>query len=226
MSGTGGMHIGLDIKVFEPCPIHQTPDKTQKKTMVVKQARWPFFHIEKRRIVPQCDCPKVMSAHNFIEHDLSTKNFCGILMSSMFNTAIVTAQIYDTSNTTHTMAAGKVGSAIQIVAGSGVTAPNAGTDRVVETQLAGSDGAITPTYVGTASANGTINTTTSSTTTFLIVGAMTNSTLGNETWGNIGIYGTFDSNIYLLAHDQTNGATGYVVSASGTVAVTYIITCT
>ena len=220
------MHIGLDIKVYDPCPIHQTPDKTRTKTLVVKQARWPFFHFERRRVVPQCDCPKVMSAHSYQEHDLSTKNFCGILMSSMFNTAIVTAQIYDTTNTTHTMAAGKVGTAIQIVAGSGVTAPNASTDYKIDTQLAGSDGAVTPTYVGTASANGTINTSTSSTTTFLIVGTMTNSTLGNETWGNIGIYGTFDSNVYILAHDQTNGASGYVVSASGTVQVTYTITCT
>jgi hypothetical protein len=226
MSGIGGMHIGLDIKVFEPCPIHQTPDKTQTKTLVVKQARWPFFHIERRRIVPQCDCPKVMSNHSYQEHDLSTKNFCAIIMSAMLHTAIVTAMVYDTSNATHTMAADKVGSAIQIVAGSGVTAPNAGTDRAIETQLAGADGAVTPTHIGTATADGTINSTSSSTTTFLIVGTMTNSTAGNETWGNIGIYGTFDSNIYLLAHDQTNGATGYVVSASGTVAVTYTITCT
>lgn len=220
------MHYSLDIKVYEPCSVHQTPDKTKMKTLVVKQAKWPFFHFERRRVVPRCDCPKVMSAHNVIENDLSTKNFCAILMSSMFNTAIVTAQIYDTSDMTHTMAAGKVGSAIQIVAGSGVTAPNASTDYVIQTQLAGADGAVTPTYVGTASANGTINTSTSSTTTFLIVGTMTNSTAGNETWGNIGIYGTFDSNVYLLAHDQTNGGSGYVVSASGTVGVTYTITCT
>lgn len=224
--GTGGLHVGLDIKVYDPCPIHQTPDKFRTKILVTRRKSWPFFSIRSQRIVPQCACPKKLVAHSYNEHDMSLKQFCAILMPNIFNTALVINQAYDTSGSSHTISANSATSALQIVAGSGTTAPNASTDVAIQTQLAGADGAVTPTHVGTASADGTLNSTGASSTTFLVVGTMTNSTLGNETWGNIGLYITIGGNVYMLAHDQTNGATGYPVSAGGSVAVTYTVTST
>jgi hypothetical protein len=219
-SGMGGMHVGLDIKVFEPCPIHQTPDKTVRKTFVVRQARWPFFHIEKRGVVPQCDCPKVMSGHTEKEYDMSLKQFAGLVMANCFDFATTGTPVNTTANTAEDITANSAVSAVTIMAGSGTSAPNAATDYVIQSALPGTDGSVA------ASCTAAFTSSTASLTAFQLTCTMTNAQVTPETYGNIGIYITAGGHTYMLAHDQTNGATGYPVSPSGTVVVTYTITCT
>lgn len=147
---------------------------------------------------------------------MGLNQFSGLLIANIFATSTATNAMKDTSAALHTVSANTSTSLVTLVAGSGVTAPTFG-DFVIDTAISGSSGSISATVNNTITNNVTNG-------TFTITGTFTNILGVNTTYGNIGIYVTAGGNIYMLAHDQTNGGTGYVVSPAGTVAVTYTVT--
>jgi hypothetical protein len=194
MSGLGGLHFGVRIVVRDPCPEHG------------------FVHTDTDT------CQKGFVADNYKEYDMGLANFSGFIIANIFDTATAGSgvQMTDTSNATHVVSANTATGTIDLGAGSGTTAPTF-IDYNIQTQLASTSGLIAAT-VSNVITNNTTN------GTFTITGTFTNSTGSNATYGNIGILVTAGGNVYLVAHDQTNGATGYVVSPLGTVAVTYTVT--
>ena len=84
---------------------------------------------------------------------------------------------------------------------------------------------LTPGVMPAPSQAATVNTTLSS-NTFTITATITNGGTANITYKEVGLANTIATFQFLLAHDQVNGGTGYVVSASGTLAVTYTGTFT
>lgn len=161
-------------------------------------------------------CQKGFIGENYIEHDMGLYAFAAALIANVFDTANTASSVPDTSNTSRSWAANSAMSALSLVAGSGVTTPAFG-DYVIDTAIAGGSGTATPTVGATIT-----NLTTSG--TFLITGTFTNSSGSNKTYGNIGIYVTANTFVFMLAHDLTNGGSGYVVSNLGTVAATYTVT--
>lgn len=194
MSGFGGLHLGVKVVARNPCPEHG------------------FVHAETDA------CQKGFIGKSYKEYDMGIRAFSALLIANVFNAA-TTSDIKDTSNATHTISANTATSAVGIRAGSGVTTP-VFSNYVIETPLTNSPAG---TGLIAATVNNTI-TDNSTNGTFTITGTLTNGTAGNLTYGNIGIEVTAATFVYLVSHDQTNGASGYVVSASGTVAVTYTIT--
>lgn len=197
MSGLGGLHIAVKIVARNPCPEHG------------------YTHTESEA----CQGGLVGSTYN--EHDMGTRGFSAFLIASVFATA-TTADIKDTSNTSRTVTANAVTSAIKLMAGDGTTAPVFSNYQIQDSGAAGS-----PVLAGDAPIAATVNNTitdNSSNGTFTITGTFTNTSGANETYGNIGISLVALTWTFMVAHDRTNGASGYVVSAAGTVAVTYTIT--
>jgi len=141
-------------------------------------------------------------------------------MANCFDFATTGTPVNTTANTAEDITANSAVSAVTIMAGSGTSAPNAATDYVIQSALPGTDGSVA------ASCTAAFTSSTASLTAFQLTCTMTNAQVTPETYGNIGIYITAGGHTYMLAHDQTNGATGYPVSPSGTVVVTYTITCT
>ena len=197
MSGLGGLHIGVKIVARNPCPEHG------------------IVHMESDA------CQKGFVGENYKEYDMGLRGFSAMLIANVFKTA-TTADIKDTSNVSQTITANSAVTTCQLVAGAGVTAPVFSNYDVQSTGIAGD-----PTFDGNSPITATVNNTitdNSSNGTFTITGTFTNNYAGNETYGNIGIYITNSVSTFMMAHDQTNGGSGYVVSHLGTVAVTYTIT--
>ena len=161
-------------------------------------------------------CQEGYVGQSYNEHDMGINQFAVLLITNIFATASATNAAIDVTGTTHTISANTATSAIVLAAGSGLTAPVFG-DNAIQSQLASTSGSIS------ATVNNTITNLTSS-GTFTITGTFTNSIGTPQTYGNIGIEVTAGGNTYLVSHDQTNGGTGYLVSPSGTVAVTYTVT--
>ena len=162
------------------------------------------------------ECQMGFVGKTYDEHDMGLYAFAASLIANVFNQSNTATSVPDTGNTSRSWAANSAVSALSLVAGSGVTGPTF-PDYVIDTAIAGGSGTATPTV-------GTTITSLGSSGTFLITGTFTNSSGSNKTYGNVGIYVTANTYVFMLAHDQTNGASGYVVSNSGTVALTYTIT--
>jgi len=161
-------------------------------------------------------CQKGYLGTTIKEHDMGLYAFAATLIANAFATNNTATSVPDITNTNRSFNANSAVSAILIVAGSGVTTPTFG-DYQIQTQIASSSGSISATVNPTITNNTTNG-------TFTITGTFTNSTGSNATYGNIGIYATANTFSFMFAHDLTNGATGYVVSPAGTVAVTYTVT--
>jgi hypothetical protein len=195
MSGLGGLHIGVRIVARNPCSEHG------------------FTHTDTDT------CQKGFIGETFKDPDMGLYAFAAALIANVFDTNNTATSVPDTGGTSRSWAANSATSSINIRAGSGTTTPTFG-DHVIQTPLTNSPagtGLISAT-TGTAITNNTTN------GTFVITGTFTNGTVGNLTYAEIGIEATANTFIFLLSHDLTNGATGYIVSPSGTVAVTYTVT--
>jgi hypothetical protein len=129
-----------------------------------------------------------------------------------------TQSVKDTSAASHNVAAGFTASAPTICTGTGSTTPDV-DDFVIETP-------VTDTPAGTGKIAATINAYSGGTTTgsFTITGTITNGSAADITYKEIGMEVTIATYVYLVLHDLVNGATGYLVSVSGTLACTYTIT--
>lgn len=192
--GLGGLKIGLKVVAHNPCPEHG------------------FAHTETDA------CQKGYIGTTIKERDMGLYAFAAALIANAFGTSNTASSVPDITDTSRSFAANDAITAVKIVAGSGTTTPAFG-DYAVESQLATTSGSITAT-VNVTITNNTTN------GTFTITGTFTNSTGSNATYGNIGIYAveTNGPHTFMYAHDLTNGSSGYVVSPSGTVAVSYVIT--
>lgn len=191
-TGLGGLRIAVEVVARNPCPDHGKV-----------HAANDF-------------CQKGLVGRTLDEHDMGLYAFAAALIANVFDTANTATSVPDTGDTSRSWAANSATSALQLVAGSGVTAPSFG-DYQVQTQLATTSGTAAAVVGTTITNNGTNG-------TFTITGTFTNGTGSNATYGNIGIYLTANAFVFMVAHDQTNGGSGYVVSATGTVAVTYTVT--
>lgn len=126
-----------------------------------------------------------------------------------------TQTVTDTTNTGRSVAAAYTPSTFQIVAGTGTTAA-ATLDYVLQSQSASTSGYVTAAINAYADSGTTGN--------FTVTGTITNGSGGTITYGEIGIYLTISSHVFMVCHDIINGATGFPVSNTGTLAVTYTIT--
>jgi hypothetical protein len=143
-------------------------------------------------------------------------SMAGILAKTMTNL------LKDSAGATHTVSAGFTASTPYINAGTGSTTCYV-DDCVLTSQQSNSPagtGAIAATvsaYTGGASATSG---------SFTVTGTITNGTAGNITYKEIGVYVYIAalSAWFLISHDLINGTTGYVVSASGTMACTLTVT--
>jgi hypothetical protein len=151
------------------------------------------------------------------EHDIGLHNFAVYLITNIFDAASAANSGKDTSAGLHTVSANTATTSVHLGGGAGLTAVTF-IDFNIETEnTGGSDSPIVATVNNTITDGGVSG-------TFTITGTFTNNSGGNETWGNIGITITNAVGTFLVAHDRTNGAVGYLVSPLGTVAVTYTIT--
>jgi len=210
------MHVALKVEVRDPCPIHSIGAGWKNVWKVSKS--YPFVSKERKFLIPPCptNCterpaPQVWSD----EYDLGTINFLNFVICNIFDTATATNATKDTAAGLHTQSANTAMSSTNLHLGAGVTTVNVG-DYAIE---AGTNdwGTIAATVNTTVTNNGTNCTST-------ITGTFSNGAVVNETAGNVGIEVTAGGVKFLMAHDNINGGTGYVVSPSGTVAVTYTIT--
>lgn len=103
-------------------------------------------------------------------------------------------------------------SAVNLHAGSGVTAA-VFTDFQIESPLTntGSTAYVAPSINAISGP------------AFTVTGVFTNTSGGTLTYGNTGIETTLNSHTYLLTHDQINGLSGFIVSNNGTVSITYTV---
>jgi hypothetical protein len=208
--GFGGMKIHLRVEARNPCPIHQTKDKIQIKRSLQKQNSWPFFRLSTQRILPTCACEKPLIGISDNENDIAVEAFANWVQVNILNST-VSNPFKDTGGTNRSPSANTAVTAVNIRAGSGVSAPLF-ADFAIESPLAGGSGFNTATINAIGAGN------------FTVTSTITNSSGGNLTYGNVGIEITANAFVYLLTHDQTNAGVGYLVSNLGTVAVTYTIT--
>lgn len=152
-----------------------------------------------------------------VHPDISVQALAQQIMLNILDAAVT---ISDVSNTGRSLTANDAATAPFIVAGTTATAP-AFTDYAL------GDGTTNTNYKSNSSyaQAATVNTTLSS-NTFTITATITNGGTANITYKEVGLANTIATFQFLLAHDQVNGGTGYVVSASGTLAVTYTGTFT
>jgi hypothetical protein len=181
----------LDIVVYAPCKKH-----------VGKSTQF-------------CGCDPVITARGHKEHDLKTSQYALLEMAGVF---AASQTVRDTSNATHTVAAGFTTSAPKIVTGTGSTTPAVG-DFAIQTP-------VTDTPAGTGQIAATVGTYVPGTTTgaFPITGTITNGSAADITYKEIGMTVIIATYVYLVLHDLVNGVTGYLVSIGGTMACTYTIT--
>ena len=198
-----GVRTRLEVTVYEPCSKH--------KHWVVRS------HIPKK--VPlstqYCGCAPIISGHSVKEDDLMTGQWAQIAMATILAS---TQTVRDTSNATHSVAAGATASTVMIYAGLGTTTP-AVQDYVLTSPQ-------TDTPAGTGKIAGTVSAATESgaSGSFTVTGTITNGTGANITYTEIGVSCTIATYIYLLSHDLINTTVGYVVSPSGTMACTLTVT--
>lgn len=212
MSGVGGIHVGLKIVARNPCPDHG-------------YTHWEGANVT-GGVDPSEGCKGGFVGESYKEYDMGLRGFSAMVIANIFN-HVTTADIKDTSNTSQTIAANTATTSVNLVAGDGVTAV-----QYTDYQIQGTGGATDPTFNGDSPIVASVNNTITplpgggpyTSGIFTITGTFTNSSLGNETYGNIGITITNATSTFIMAHDRTNGATGYPVSPSGTVAVTYTVT--
>jgi hypothetical protein len=210
--GVGGIHIGLKIVARNPCSEHGYP-------------HWEGANVV-GNLDPSQGCKGGFVGENYREYDMGLRGFSAMLLANVFN-KVTTADIKDTSNTSQTINPNTATTSVHLVAGDGLTAV-----QYTNYQIEGTGGAADPTFNSDSPINATVNNTITplpgggpyTSGTFTITGTFTNSSLGNETYGNIGITITNATSTFMMAHDRTNGGTGYPVSPSGTVAVTYTVT--
>ena len=197
--GKGKGSVKLEVTVYEPCTKHTRT-------------------VEGGRVIPQstqfCGCTPVISRQTVNEHDLQTGQFAQMGMALFFAS---TQTIRDTSNATHSVAAGATASAPTIVAGIGTTAA-AVSDYKLQTPT-------TDTPAGTGAIAATISAATESGTSgsYTITGSLTNGSAALITYAEIGVQVTIATYIYLLTHDVTT-TPFWPVSVGGTLACTITIT--
>jgi hypothetical protein len=218
MSGFGGLRIGLKIVARNPCPEHS-------------YAHWDG--LKGGQPDSNAGCQGGLIGITNKEYDMGTGNFTSMIITQIFNTPTTGTPMTDSTGTAWDGTALMTPGTFEIGAGTGTTAPSA-DDYIIESEIV--TGIPNPDSPTAALITGTVTRLpvigppyTSSITT--ITGTFNNTSLANETYGNIGIYVILASLVagptyFLLAHDQTNGAAGYVVSPAGTVGVTYTITVT
>lgn len=139
------------------------------------------------------------------QYDLGTIQLLGFIATNILDTA---ESIKDTGGTIRSITANSANSVINIVAGTGVTAP-AVSDFNLQTQSAGSSGSI----------SATVNAPSGS--TFTVTGTITNSSGSTIAYSEVGIECTSATFVFLLSHDVF---TALNVSNGGTLAVTYTAT--
>jgi hypothetical protein len=193
--GSGSGRGSLEVTIYAPCKKHKRPDGIPMSTQF-------------------CGCKPIITGHTKT-HALQTGQWAQIGIVNMLDGA--TQTITDTSNATHSVTANSAVSAPTLVAGSGTTTP-AVSDYKLQTQLSGTSG-----YTTSVTSGGSL-TESGSSGTYTITGTITNGSGGNLTYAEIGMTVTIGGNVFLILHDLTNGASGYVVSNGGTCAITYTIT--
>lgn len=212
-----GLHVTLKVEVRDPCPIHVDSNENYWKTRVVKIAKFPFFAFRKVYQLPKCDCLKPVKYSFIDEFDLGTENFLNFVIMNIFGTNSATDALTDITGATYTGSANDALGTINLHMGAGTTTVTVGDYQI---QAGSYDWSTVSATVGNTITNNTSNCTSQ------ITGTFTNSSGSNQTAGNIGIEATDANNtaVFLLAHDNINSNTGYIVSPSGTVAATYTIT--
>jgi hypothetical protein len=160
-----------------------------------------------------CGCLPIVTGHSVDEYDLETTAFMQLVMTNIL--AGGSQSIKDTGGTSRTIANNSAASALTIVAGSGTTTPTV-ADYALASPIAGASGYTTSVTVGSLSESGSSGSCT-------VTGTISNTSGGNLTYGEIGLEVTVSTYVFLICHDLTNGASGYVVSNNGTLACTYTI---
>jgi len=199
--GKGRICVKISVKVYAPCTKHY---------------RWIIRHGIPRRLplsTQFCGCPPIITNQSYGEHDLSTYQLGQLMLANIFATSPGASAMKDTSGNTHAVAANTATGTVQIVAGASNTAPT-GADYALNTPIAGSSGYVAATVSAYSAGS------------FTLTGNITNSTGGNQNYGEIGVVVTVATYVYLLTHDyanQTSPYTAYLVSNGGTLAVTVTI---
>lgn len=144
--------------------------------------------------------------------DISVQALAFFLLSNIFDTATT---VPDVTNTNRSISANTAATAPYIVAGTTGTAP-------AFTNYALGDGTTNTNYHSNGNyAEAATVTATLSSNTCTIAATITNASGSNITYKEVGMAITAGGNYFLVTHDQVNSGTGYVVSNSGTLSITY-----
>jgi len=185
----------LRLIAYAPCTIHK--------------------HWAVRRHLPRyvplstqfCGCKPVITGMRDGPTNMFVKQWTQIVMALVYASG---QTVRDTSNATHSVAAGATASAVTILAGTGGT-PAVDTDYAMEGQSAGTSG-YEAAAIGSYVSGGTLG-------SFSFTATITNVSVSNIAYSENGVEITIGGNVYLLAHDIYSPA--LTVSPNGTLAVTY-----
>lgn len=209
MSGTQGLKVSTHVVARNPCPTHN------------------FTHFPEGKRLPDgsvlvdefADCQG-----GFIGESDGDAGINALAQLTQINILALSGQSVKTvSNVSQAISVADVPSAPTVVAGTTGTAP-AFTDYALGDGTTNTDYHTNSAYCQA----GTVNAIASN--HFTVTGTITNNSAGAITYKEIGqaVTVTHSATAYyfLLAHDQVNAGTGYLVSINGTLAITYTYTYT
>ncbi len=199
--GIQGLKLTCRIVARDPCPTHR------------------YTHWDGKNVLGETDlnggCRGGFIGESF--GNCSCKAYAQLIQANLHATA---ETIADVGNSARSISANSASTAVYVVAGTTAANPAAFTDYALGDGVTHTDYKSTGNYANT----GTVNAI--SGTAYTITSTITNGSGSSITYKECGLATTVATWQFLHAHDQVNGTTGYTVSASGTLQVTYTSTFT